>query len=136
MPAAAVTELPRPHDCDFLTAPLGSKNCSYKRRVTCTLTTVSQYGQPLRSLDDGHTWLQFAPQWPLRGQWEFLANGQVRSYDGYGDPKQPTSWIYPGVTGLERLDGSSRLAALESVEPGSEPRHVVAIELGWQKVQD
>ncbi len=136
VPAAAVTNLPRPHDCDFLSAPLGDKNCSYERRVTRTLVTVSRYGQPLRSTDDGQSWQHFEPKQPLKGQWEFEADGNFRSYVGYGDPRYATNWIHPGISGLERLDSYGRAAAIASVEPGSADRHVVAIKLGWQRLNN
>jgi len=45
----------KPHDCDFLTAPIGKKNCDYDKVVTKVkwwwTDDVSK-----RSLDDGKTW--------------------------------------------------------------------------------
>ena len=37
----------RPHDCDFLTAPLGLKHCSYKRKYLAEWMTVSTARYPI-----------------------------------------------------------------------------------------
>jgi hypothetical protein len=38
-----VTVYPRPNDCDFLTAPIGSKGCSYK-------SVATPYGRPVNEV--------------------------------------------------------------------------------------
>ena len=37
----------RPHDCDFMTAPMGSKHCSYKREYLAEWFTLSKSDQPI-----------------------------------------------------------------------------------------
>src|ERR1700733_4767335 len=37
----------RPHDCDFMTAPLGEKHCSYKREYLADWFTLSTSNQPI-----------------------------------------------------------------------------------------
>jgi hypothetical protein len=37
----------RPHDCDFMTAPMGSKHCSYKREYFAEWFTLSKSNQPI-----------------------------------------------------------------------------------------
>jgi len=37
----------RPHDCDFMTAPVGSKHCSYKREYLAEWFTLSKNNQPI-----------------------------------------------------------------------------------------
>jgi hypothetical protein len=60
----------RPRDCDFLTAPLGDKNCSYKAHVQVftadgvlvagdnapTYASDAKTGKPIISYDGGKTW--------------------------------------------------------------------------------
>lgn len=43
------------HDCDFWTAPLGSKHCHYAKQ-TLTVRIRTQSGQRQRSFDEGRTW--------------------------------------------------------------------------------
>lgn len=45
----------RPHDCEFLTAPMGSKHCHYDRQVTTVRIRQVGAGQ-LISYDEGKTW--------------------------------------------------------------------------------
>lgn len=45
----------KPHDCDFLTAPLGSKHCHYERRID-TIRVFAKDGTRRASYDDGQTW--------------------------------------------------------------------------------
>jgi hypothetical protein len=47
---------PRPHDCDFLAAPLGIKYCHYEREVSTVRWATSAGELPLISLDEGRTW--------------------------------------------------------------------------------
>jgi len=54
-----VTKDKKPHDCDWLAAPLGDKNCRYDPLVQVqTITTGSDKnsGRPIVSYDDGKTW--------------------------------------------------------------------------------
>jgi hypothetical protein len=37
----------RPHDCDFLTAPIGSKHCHYEREYIAEWLTLSKSGYPI-----------------------------------------------------------------------------------------
>jgi hypothetical protein len=45
-----------PHDCEFLTAPFGSKHCSYEKVVTKVMWATSVANSPIRSFDGGMTW--------------------------------------------------------------------------------
>ncbi len=51
-----VTYQDKPHDCDFLTAPLGIKNCSYEKEVSIFRFSIDIKGEPIISYDDGETW--------------------------------------------------------------------------------
>ena len=51
----------RPHDCNFLAAPLGAKYCDYERKVIAVQWWNSSTKGPMASLDDGKTWTQFTP---------------------------------------------------------------------------
>ena len=47
----------RPRDCDFMTAPLGRKNCSYRKEVSVVLYSIgANEGEPIISYDEGETW--------------------------------------------------------------------------------
>jgi hypothetical protein len=46
----------KPPDCDWNHAPLGDKDCSYKRAVVEQMCRVSTQGRPIFSNDDGKTW--------------------------------------------------------------------------------
>ena len=46
----------RPHDCDFLTAPVGSKRCRYERRIATVRVKRMRSGLPLASFDEGRSW--------------------------------------------------------------------------------
>jgi len=53
-----------PSDCDFFRAPIGRKDCSYKKKIL--ITTYAKdvtSGRSIYSLDDGETW-----QWNDGGQ--------------------------------------------------------------------
>jgi hypothetical protein len=52
-----VTVNPRPHDCEFWTAPLGKKHCHYEKQVWTTRVRRATTGQRLMSLDEGRTWV-------------------------------------------------------------------------------
>lgn len=52
---AIITATPLPHDCEFLTAPLGSKHCHYEKTVF-TVRIRSRDSRRLVSYDDGKTW--------------------------------------------------------------------------------
>ena len=46
---------PRPHNCEWWTAPLGDKNCHYDPVVRSVRTSVTEKGDPLVSYDEGKT---------------------------------------------------------------------------------
>lgn len=50
-----------PHDCDFLTAPLGQKNCRYNKRVLTVRVQTSASNARLVSYDEGQTWQKADP---------------------------------------------------------------------------
>ncbi len=48
---------PKPHNCDFLYAPIGDKGCHYERVVSVTrYGSDVRTGQPIVSYDGGKTW--------------------------------------------------------------------------------
>jgi hypothetical protein len=52
-----VTVDKQPHDCEWLTAPLGDKNCHYDAEARIIRTGHREgTGQPVVSFDDGKTW--------------------------------------------------------------------------------
>jgi hypothetical protein len=51
----------KPHDCEFLAAPLGVKYCDYERTVSFARWKTSTEGKPIVSYDDGKTWSEFEP---------------------------------------------------------------------------
>ena len=51
-----VTVETQPHDCDFLKAPLGDKNCQYEPEVQIVRTEKNGAGARIVSYDDGKTW--------------------------------------------------------------------------------
>jgi hypothetical protein len=57
-----VTVQKKPPDCDFLTAPLGRKNCHFDKVLATTMWSMSTAGKPIMSLDDGKSWFQFTPE--------------------------------------------------------------------------
>ena len=52
-----VTIVPKPHDCEWSTSPLGNKNCHYEPDVSAVLTSVNTQGKAIVSYDRGKTWL-------------------------------------------------------------------------------
>jgi hypothetical protein len=51
-----------PHDCDFWKAPLGEKDCHYKRVVSTVEVGISTTtNRPVMSLDGGKTWSAYTP---------------------------------------------------------------------------
>jgi hypothetical protein len=50
-----------PHDCGFLTAPIGEKYCHYERVISTTRWATSTQGLPIISWDEGKTWNVFSP---------------------------------------------------------------------------
>jgi hypothetical protein len=50
----------KPHDCEFMTAPLGRKNCHYDK-VVATVKWGMSAGKPVQSFDEGKTWYAFTP---------------------------------------------------------------------------
>jgi hypothetical protein len=52
----------KPHDCDFWKAPIGEKECHYKRAVsTVEIGREPTNNKPEMSLDGGKTWSYFTP---------------------------------------------------------------------------
>lgn len=52
---------PKPHDCEFMTAPIGDKHCHYKQVVQKTLHAREvKGGYPIYSSDDGKTWVRYS----------------------------------------------------------------------------
>jgi hypothetical protein len=49
----------KPHDCDFLRAPMGEKECRYKRVVSTVEWAKSQADTPIASYDGGKSWSDF-----------------------------------------------------------------------------
>jgi hypothetical protein len=45
-----------PHDCDFLRAPLGVKECSYAREITVIKAGTNAAGEHFITYDNGKTW--------------------------------------------------------------------------------
>lgn len=65
----------RPHDCEFLTAPVGSKHCHYERVIE--RFRVRRNGSAyVKSYDDGKTWLPAEP-----ADKGFVALGWIRVND-------------------------------------------------------
>jgi hypothetical protein len=60
-----VTKPNEPHDCDWLTAPIGNKNCHYDPQVLTVRTATSTTGKPIVSYDDGKTWSDNDSQPPI-----------------------------------------------------------------------
>jgi hypothetical protein len=53
---ATITIDPIPHDCEFLSAPLGAKHCHYEKRVVTVRIRINASHERLVSYDDGKTW--------------------------------------------------------------------------------
>ena len=51
----------KPHDCDFWKAPIGEKECHYKRVVNTVEKATSKEKLPIMSFDSGKTWVVYAP---------------------------------------------------------------------------
>jgi hypothetical protein len=64
--ADAITIQEMPHDCEFLSAPLGNKYCHYERIVSIIRWATSKDGKPIISYDDGKTWSAFSPDIPAK----------------------------------------------------------------------
>jgi hypothetical protein len=52
---AMVAVTPVPHDCEFLTAPMGSKHCHYGKAVVIVRVRTGETGRVV-SYDEGKTW--------------------------------------------------------------------------------
>jgi len=50
-----VSKLAEPHDCDWMTAPLGKKNCHYEPEVHSAFAAIRE-GKPMVTYDRGKTW--------------------------------------------------------------------------------
>jgi len=51
----------KPHECSFLAAPLGEKDCHYDREITTLRWATNQNGDPIASYDEGKHWSLFTP---------------------------------------------------------------------------
>jgi hypothetical protein len=51
----------KPHDCEFLTAPVGRKNCHYRKVIQTVEWSKSKSGEPIISFDAGKSWAPFTP---------------------------------------------------------------------------
>lgn len=56
-----VTVQDKPHDCEFLAAPLGGKYCHYEPFVSTVRWATSTQGNAIVSYDDGKTWDTYTP---------------------------------------------------------------------------
>jgi hypothetical protein len=57
---ANITVERMPHNCDFLSAPLGHKNCHFDKNVL-TVRIRTEGSQRLMSVDEGKTWTPASP---------------------------------------------------------------------------
>lgn len=71
---AEVTIDALPHDCEFWTAPVGSKHCHYDAEVV-TVRMHRRSGTTLASFDDGRTW---APAEPSAKRWVYVSWTRVK----------------------------------------------------------
>lgn len=51
----------KPDGCDFLKAPIGKKDCHYKRVVSTVEASRSMTHAPIISFDGGKTWSVYTP---------------------------------------------------------------------------
>jgi hypothetical protein len=56
VPTSQITIAEEPLNCNFLRAPLGVKECWYRRRITVIKTGTNAAGEHFVSYDDGKTW--------------------------------------------------------------------------------
>jgi hypothetical protein len=56
-----ITVQNKPHDCEFMSAPIGRKNCHYESVVEKVEWATSAAGKPIMSFDDGKSWEPFTP---------------------------------------------------------------------------
>ena len=68
----------KPHDCEFMTAPLGRKNCKYEKEVSVTLFAIGVSGDPIISTDEGENWYKNKGG-PTHGDRVFIS--WVKHYD-------------------------------------------------------
>jgi len=52
-----ITKARKPHDCDWMKAPIGDKDCHFEIRVHTDRAAFDQYGKRIVLFDDGVTWL-------------------------------------------------------------------------------
>ena len=65
---------PKPHGCEFLTAPIGAKHCHYEAIVMTRRVGRSQAGERIVSYDEGKTW---RPATPSDEPWLFVTWDRV-----------------------------------------------------------
>jgi hypothetical protein len=57
VPYSRVAKTEKPHDCAFMKAPIGDKECHYDIQVTYVRTSTDvRTGKPIVSYDDGKNW--------------------------------------------------------------------------------
>lgn len=57
---AAIKIYPMPHDCEFLTAPIGDKHCHYEKQVATVRIRIQSNNRQF-SIDDGNSWQKAQP---------------------------------------------------------------------------
>lgn len=87
-----IVMLPKPHDCEFSTAPLGEKHCHYDKVIQKVMWAKSTKGEPIRSYDGGKTWYPHIP-----GQ---CYADQTFDCPEQFDPPRNDVPMYPTVTGI------------------------------------
>jgi hypothetical protein len=85
---------PKPHDCAFLSAPLGSKNCHWDKIVEVVMWRQSPPGASQRSYDGGKTWVTI-----VAGECVIEGVPGVSCNDEF-DPPVGAVPVMPTVTGV------------------------------------
>ncbi|MGD1073064.1 MAG: hypothetical protein ABSB15_23340 [Bryobacteraceae bacterium] len=67
-PYSQVSKDKEPHDCDWLKAPLGDKECHFEIQVNTVRTARNAQGQPIVSFNEGETWVLDEATPPTKSQ--------------------------------------------------------------------
>lgn len=71
-----------PHDCDWLSSPLGDKNCHYDAVVHSLRTSKDKSSsKPIYSIDDGKTWRWTDPDYSGQQPEPFVTIGWEKVND-------------------------------------------------------